>query len=95
MTAGDWETIKTETANNGTVDFQPGSGVVWMIKNIATGGAWELYWTDGTNYELIKHGRSATVLDKLELIADNDNYYYLKNVSGSTTACGGAYVVLK
>ncbi len=96
MAAGDWETSKQEIANNSSLTIRPGSaGVVWMIKNINTGGAWELYYTDGTNAELIDYGSSNTVLDKRELIASRDYYYTVKNVSGGTTGLGYAALVVK
>jgi hypothetical protein len=95
MAAGDYVTNYASIANGSYTTIQPGAGVVWMIQNLQTGGAWELYRYDGSDYTLVMDGSIAEVIDKLQIISDNDYYYKLKNVSGGSVFQGYAGVVLK
>lgn len=72
-------------ANNSSLDLQPSAGVETVIHNCGGGGAWELYFFNGTNsIGPIHTGTANEVLMNAQMHCSNTAYYSIKNVSGGT-----------
>jgi hypothetical protein len=87
MAAGDaYIKAPTSTASGSFLDLQPGSSVEVVIHDIyvATGSAYEVYYSDGTNnilYLAMPAGGGAL---NLQAHCSNSYYVRVKNTSGST-----------
>ena len=87
MAAGDaYIKAPTSTANASYLDLQPGAGVEVVIHDIyvATGSAYEVYYSDGTNNILYLSMPAGGGALNLQAHCSNTNYVRVKNTSGST-----------
>jgi hypothetical protein len=85
--AGPGTALKTSNsyANNGTCLFQPGSGVEGLLEHAYAAGAAELHHYDGTNDSTVDTSTSAQMWSFFPALrCTNTDYFYLKNVSGTT-----------
>jgi len=85
----------TSVANNAFLDVQPGAGVEWVIHNLMFGGAFELYWYDGTNSILIDSEGANGGRTNLVYHVTNGVRLRMKNTSGGTTFLGYSGVITK
>ena len=96
MAAGDFDSGSGIVGADETVDIRPGENlVVWNVKEIHVGGAWELYHYDGSNLSKIDAWPSSKTLTKLQMQVERDDYYQLKNVSSASVKYYFKYGVLK
>jgi hypothetical protein len=87
MAAGDaYIKAPTSTASGSFLDLQPGAGVEVVIHDIyvATGSAYEVYYSDATNNILYLSMPAGGGALNLQAHCTNSYYVRVKNVSGST-----------
>lgn len=87
MAAGDaYIKAPTSTATTAFLDLQPGASVEVVIHNIyvATGSAYEVYYSDGTNNILALSMPAGGAALNLQMHCSNTYYVRVKNTSGST-----------
>jgi len=74
------------TASGSYLDLQPGASVEVVIHNIyvATGSAYEVYYSDATNNILALSMPAGGAALNLQMHCSNTYYVRVKNTSGST-----------
>jgi hypothetical protein len=75
-------------ANDGYLAIQPSGTVEWVIHNIYCGGAFEIYWYDGTNEMLILAGTVYGWVSGIFSHCTNTKYLRVKNKSGGAQDFG-------
>lgn len=87
MAAGDaYIKAPASTASGSYLDLQPGASVEVVIHNIyvATGSAYEVYYSDATNNILALSMPAGGAALNLQMHCSNTYYVRVKNTSGST-----------
>lgn len=87
MAAGDaYIKAPTSTASGSFLDLQPSAGVEVVVHNIyvATGSAYEVYYSDATNHILALSMPAGGAALNLQLHCSNTYFVKVKNTSGST-----------
>ena len=96
MTAGDIVSKMVTKGNNQSYILKPTEvGTVWLVRQISSEGAWELYQTNGTQSIKINEGSGNDFIGKLEIIVTFETWLELKNVSGDEKDLGEGHVVMK
>jgi hypothetical protein len=88
MTAGDPISVHQSLPNGGYLEIRPPVGVIWMVKNIYFGGKWELYRSSFNGEIMLSTGISNGFLINHTMIATNQIFFKIKNISGRSINCG-------
>ena len=87
MAAGDaYIKAPASTASGSYLDLQPAGSVEVVVHNIyvATGSAYEVYYSDATNHILALSMPSGGAAMNLQMHCSNSYFVKVKNTSGST-----------
>ena len=89
MTAGDPISVIEPIPPGGCLEIIPPEDVVWMIKNIYFGEAWELYrQKDSNTYMLIASGVDYGLWSNRTFITTKEIHFSIKNISEHTVNFG-------
>ena len=90
MAIGDiYSTGPTSITNQSFLDFRPSANQEFTLHNIHSGGAFEIHYTDGTNFIIVCTSAVSNTVSGLFFECNNTYWYRIKNTSGSNQFVGG------